>query len=54
MWLAQDTVNEVLGFKNKIFYLIKAVPISSVSCSSVKTDRYFDVMNFSVEYTDSQ
>lgn len=41
---------KMLGFKNKIFYLIKAVRRSSVKCSSVKTEPYFDLTNCSVEY----
>jgi hypothetical protein len=47
--LAHDTLI-MFGFENKIFCFIKAVSIVSVRCSSVKTERYFDLMNFSVEH----
>jgi hypothetical protein len=36
-------------FKNKIFCFIIAV---RTTCSSVKTERQFDLMNFSIEYWD--
>jgi hypothetical protein len=32
------------------WYVVKAVRTSSISCSSVKTEGYFSLMNFSVEY----
>jgi hypothetical protein len=47
-------LQQCLGLENKIFCFITAVRARSVTYSSVKTERYFDLKNFSVEYRDTQ
>jgi hypothetical protein len=38
-----------LDFKNKILHKIEAVRTNSKRCSSVRTERYFDLMYFRAE-----